>query len=116
MDDMYNMSDVETQETKNLREVLNTLDARVSIHSVVEKFEEALEGLTVHTCFSCSGSGYYDSDDSPPCDSCDGSGKELDYDSENNINSLISKAYDIQIDLGSELSVMLDEKLNNLRK
>lgn len=27
-------------------------------------------------CGACSGSGYYDDDGSPPCDCCDGTGRE----------------------------------------
>jgi len=27
-------------------------------------------------CTACSGSGYYDSNGSPPCSACDGTGKE----------------------------------------
>ena len=26
-------------------------------------------------CLSCNGSGYYDSDDNPPCGACDGTGE-----------------------------------------
>jgi DnaJ-class molecular chaperone len=31
-------------------------------------------------CYACNGSGYYDSNGSPPCGACDGTGLEHPYD------------------------------------
>lgn len=39
-------------------------------------YEQYVFGWRLRDCTACSGSGYYDSDGSPPCGSCQGSGKE----------------------------------------
>ncbi len=41
-----------------------------------EHFERWVKGWKLVTCTACSGSGYYDHDGSPPCDGCDGTGRE----------------------------------------
>ncbi len=43
-------------------------------------------------CTACSGSGYYDSDGSPPCGSCNGTGQEEES-LEDRINELEAKLY-----------------------
>lgn len=40
-----------------------------------EKFEKYVKGWSLWTCAACAGSGYYDSDGSPPCACCNGTGK-----------------------------------------
>ena len=39
-------------------------------------YERFVKGWKQQKCSSCSGSGYYDSDNSPECGACDGTGKE----------------------------------------
>jgi len=41
-------------------------------------FEDHVKGRKLITCTACSGSGYYDTNGSPDCGSCNGTGKELD--------------------------------------
>lgn len=44
--------------------------------SRTERFEKYVKGWKLRRCTACSGSGYYDSNGSPPCGACDGTGKE----------------------------------------
>ena len=39
-------------------------------------YEKFIKGWKERPCVACNGSGYYDSNDSPICSSCDGAGKE----------------------------------------
>jgi hypothetical protein len=41
-----------------------------------EFYKRFIEGWKQRDCIACNGSGYYDSDGSPPCGACDGTGKE----------------------------------------
>lgn len=41
-----------------------------------EYFERFVKGWKLVTCSACSGSGRYDNTGSPPCWSCNGTGKE----------------------------------------
>ena len=41
-----------------------------------ENFVTNIKGWKMDTCAACSGSGYYDSSNSPKCSSCNGTGKE----------------------------------------
>lgn len=41
-----------------------------------EYYERFVKGWKLADCTSCSGSGYYDSNGSPPCGACEGTGKE----------------------------------------
>ncbi len=41
-----------------------------------EFYEKFIKGWKTRPCSSCSGSGYYDSNGSPKCGACEGSGKE----------------------------------------
>lgn len=38
-------------------------------------YERFIKGFKLVTCSACNGSGRYDARNSPPCGSCDGSGK-----------------------------------------
>lgn len=40
-----------------------------------EYFEKFVKGRKLEKCISCNGSGYYDSNNSPKCGACDGTGK-----------------------------------------
>lgn len=40
-------------------------------------YKRFVHGWKQRPCTACAGSGYYDSDGSPPCGACDGTGKEL---------------------------------------
>ena len=39
-------------------------------------YEKFVKGWKQAACSACNGSGYYDSDGSPPCGACEGTGKE----------------------------------------
>lgn len=41
-----------------------------------EYFYRFIFGWKLYDCTACNGSGYYDDDGSPPCGSCEGTGKE----------------------------------------
>jgi DnaJ-class molecular chaperone len=41
-----------------------------------EHYEKYVKGWKLKDCTCCSGSGYYDSNGSPPCGWCEGTGKE----------------------------------------
>lgn len=41
-----------------------------------EYYNKYVKGWRLQECTACNGSGYYDSDDSPECAGCDGTGKE----------------------------------------
>jgi DnaJ-class molecular chaperone len=39
-------------------------------------FDKSVKGWKLKICLACNGSGTYDSGGSPPCGSCNGTGKE----------------------------------------
>lgn len=39
-------------------------------------FLKYIYGWKLRKCSACSGSGWYDNDDNPPCGACDGTGRE----------------------------------------
>lgn len=39
-------------------------------------YRRFVHGWKQRACGACAGSGYYDSDGSPPCGGCDGTGRE----------------------------------------
>jgi DnaJ-class molecular chaperone len=41
-----------------------------------EAYFKYVHGWKLRKCTACNGSGYYDSNGSPDCGSCDGTGKE----------------------------------------
>ena len=41
-----------------------------------EHYNKYIKGWKLRECGACSGSGYYDHNGSPKCESCNGSGKE----------------------------------------
>jgi DnaJ-class molecular chaperone len=41
-----------------------------------EHYEQNVKGWKQRVCSACSGSGYYDSFNSPKCGACNGTGKE----------------------------------------
>lgn len=40
---------------------------------------ESIKGKKLVKCYACNGSGYYDSNNSPECEECGGSGKVREY-------------------------------------
>jgi DnaJ-class molecular chaperone len=52
-----------------------------------EWYLKYLYGWKLRKCTACNGSGYYDSDDSPSCDACEGTGKER-YKPEKELNEI----------------------------
>jgi len=41
-----------------------------------EYFESCVKGWKTRPCSACNGSGHYDDNNSPKCESCNGTGKE----------------------------------------
>ena len=41
-----------------------------------DRYHSTVEGWKIRNCTACAGSGHYDSDGSPPCGACDGTGDE----------------------------------------
>ena len=39
-------------------------------------YEKNIKGWKLRDCIACNGSGFYDHNGSPPCSSCNGTGKE----------------------------------------
>jgi len=55
-----------------------------------EHFNRYIVGWKLRKCTACSGSGYYDSNGSPSCGSCNGSGKERYKPEQLSINRMIA--------------------------
>lgn len=55
-------------------------------------------------CYACNGSGYYDTDGSPPCSCCSGTGKK----------EISKKDLKNAIDDFSEFTAFIDSKKQNL--
>jgi DnaJ-class molecular chaperone len=52
------------------------MDYRDRKHERTRQYFKYIYGWRLRTCIACNGSRYYDTDNSPPCGACDGTGKE----------------------------------------
>lgn len=85
-----------TEEELDAMDAADEASEREAIRKALALQDEinlVLQNMTMKECVACSGSGYYDNDGSPNCDSCKGTGKDMDSVSERKIDELIRQAF-----------------------